>query len=250
MNKFSINDWLTIQTRKDLTYIKRSLEHKAVNYAIFADMFIAILSFVLDHIFWKGEPEGGATIVAPSWYWIIVALLLFSAPITIFLYDWRKRKKYENDIKKVMPVGYLIDLFDNEICYNVMAADSMRDLMLDNSGRLEEEIQKFYFIETSYYANKAATQLFYFNNQGQNAIQTNDSLGGVAFVRFENVCEIISNIYRDLIAFSDEKADYKLLIEECRDYIFNFNELLSHMGSAVPELARIKQWPVLIKDNL
>jgi len=44
MNKFSVNDWLTIQTRKDLTFIRRSIERETVNYAIFADMFIAVFS--------------------------------------------------------------------------------------------------------------------------------------------------------------------------------------------------------------
>ena len=45
MNKFTINDWLTIQTRKDLFYIRRGLEQKTVNHAIFADLLIALLAF-------------------------------------------------------------------------------------------------------------------------------------------------------------------------------------------------------------
>lgn len=51
MDKFSINDWLTIQSRKDLTYIRRSLEFKTVDYAIFADILVALLAFCIGSCF-------------------------------------------------------------------------------------------------------------------------------------------------------------------------------------------------------
>ena len=191
MNKFSVNDWLTIQARKDLTFIRRSIERETVNYAIFADIFIAVFSFVMDHVLWTViDPNTGAVEqIAPSWYWICTAFLLVIVPVAIFIHGVYKKERFHTDVKKVMPVEYLVDLFDNEICYNAMTADSMRDHMLNENEAFEEEIRKFYFIEAAYYANKAISQLFYFKNQGKKAIQTKNSLGGISFVRFYNVCE-------------------------------------------------------------
>lgn len=238
MNKFSVNDWLTIQTRKDLTFIRRSIEHETVNNAIFADMFIAFFSFVMDHVLWSVvDPNTGAVEqVAPSWYWICTAFLLVAVPIAIFAWGIYKKERFQADVKKVMPVEYLVDLFDNEICYNAMTADSMRDHMMNESETFEDEIRKFYFIEAAYYANKAVSQLFYFKNQGKKAIQTKNSLGGISFVRFHNVCEIVSNIYEDLISYTKEHEIYKPLLEDSKDFIFNFNDLLKHMGGIIPEI--------------
>lgn len=231
MNKFSINDWLTIQTRKDLTFIRRSLERESVDYAIFADLFIAVFSFVLDHVFWTtSDPDTGAiTRVAPSWYWIVTAVLLVIVPAFIFAVGFFKRRRYQSDDKKVMPAELLVDLFDNEICYNVMTADSMRDHMLSTNEELEDEIRKFYFIEAAYYANKASFQLCFFKIQGKNAIKNLSTDKAVSIVRFRNVCDIISKIYKELIEYAGNNKVYTPLLEDCRDKVFNFNSLLNHL---------------------
>lgn len=251
MNKFPINDWLTIQTRKDLTYIKRRLEHESVSYAIFADLFIAVFSFVMDHILWPvaDVDTGKLEQVVPLWYWICTAVFLVGVPALIFSCSYMKKRRYQADVKKVMPVDYLIDMFDNEICYNVMTADSMRDHLMDATTTLEDEIRKFYFIEASYYANKASSQLFYFKNQGQNAIQTATSFGGVSFSRFQNVCEIVFKIYLDLVRFVFDKEEYEGLFEDNKEYIFSFNDLIFHMASNVPELEAMKSWRVEFQSS-
>lgn len=248
MNKFSINDWLTIQTRKDLTYIRRSLEHKYINFAIFADLFIAVFAFALDHILWRVEDPltGAVEQAAPSWFWIIIAVFLVLIPGVILLVNYNKRNQYQADVKKVMPVDDLVDLFDNEVCYNIMAADSMRDHMLDEDDNLEDEIQKFYFIEASYYVNKVVTQLFYCKNQGKQAIETKKNLGGISAERFQNVCEIVRNIYLDLIGFSEGDEEYQRLFDESEDYVYNFNELIKYMDTCVEELDFPKEWKVEI----
>lgn len=250
MDKFSINDWLTIQTRKDLTYIQRSHERETTNYAIFADLFIAVFSFVLDHILWTVVDSESGTVeqATPSWYWILTAALLILIPAVIFLIDWIKRKKYQKDTKKVIPVDQLIDLFDNEICYNAMTADSMRDCLLNAGEDVEDEIERFYYIEASYYSNKAATQLFYFKNQGKRAIKTKDSVEGISYLRFKNVCEIIYNIYKQLIDFADSKPGYEILLLDNKKYIGNFKNLMSYMGRTIqPELDEMGKWTEELK---
>lgn len=249
MKKFSINDWLTIQTRKDITFIRRSIEHESVDYAIFADMLIAILSFVLDHIFWTVvDPNTGAVEqVSPSYYWIIVGVLLVLAPAIVFWIGHRKKTKYQDDLRKVKSVEILIDLFDNEICYNVMNADSMRDQMKDQGNGIEDEIREFYYIEAMYYTNKAVSQLFYFKNIGDKGIQTPKSLGGISFTRFCNVCKIISNIYKDLYNYTNLITEYKPLFKDCKEHIKNFNDLLFYMSAEIPELSTLDQ--LMLSNN-
>lgn len=246
MNKFSINDWLTLQTRKDLTFIRRSLEHDSVNYAIFADIFIALFAFVLDHILWNVvDPQTGKIEqVTPSLYWIIIAVLLCLIPTCIFGYGFIKRKIYQSDIKKVTPVEYLVDLFDNEISYNIMTADSMRDLMTKEDSTVEEEIRQFYFIEAMYYVNKAVTQLYSFRMQGNKAIIAGNVHEGVSCSRFQNVCEIISGIYRSLMDISKKNEDYMALFSEAADYINNFNELIHYMSRHVTELSDLEKFMI------
>ena len=247
MNKFSVNDWLTLQTRKDLTYIRRNLEHKTINYAIFADLFIAFLSFVLDHALWPVSDAKTCTAeeLAPSWYWICTALLLAVVPVIIFINSYIHKRQHLTDMKMVMPVEYLINLFDNEICYNVMTADSMRDHFLDSSVDLENVIKKFYFIETLYYVNKTIAHLYYFKNQGQNAIHTKNTLDGISYIRFKNACEIVYNIYTALLNYVSNNSGYKPLLEDSMDSIYNFNDLVNHMGN-IPELKEMKTWVIHI----
>lgn len=246
MDKFSVNDWLTLQTRKDLTYIRRDLEHGSINHAIFADLFIALFAFVMDHVLWTiVDPNTGAVEQAtPSLYWIGTAVLLIIVPAIIFLCNYLKRNRYQADVKMVMPVDYLVDLFDNEICYNVMTADSMRDHMLNANGSIREEIQKFYYIEALYYANKATTQLYHFKNQGQKAIQTSTSFEGVAYVRFQNVCEIVFMIYKELVAFAINDRRFLALIEDSKEDIDCFNDLVHYMGAKIDELNDMTDWKV------
>lgn len=234
MDKFSINDWLTIQTRKDLTLLRRNLEHTSVNYAILADVFISVLSFCLDHVLWNGTDAN-----APSWYWIIIAILLAVVPVIILIYNKCKSTQYFEDSKKVMPIETLIDLFDNEVCYNVMTADSMKDRMISRSEH--DEITRFYFIETTYYLNKAITQLYNFKIHGKKGIKTDDNIEGISAIRFENVCIIIKNAYDELVTFSKEHNEYKMVLSECNEYIENFNDLITHLSNHVNQLKGIKK---------
>ena len=191
----------------------------------------------MDHVLWTViDPNTGAIQqIAPSWYWICTAFLLVVVPAAIFIRGVYKKEKFQADLKKVMPVEYLVDLFDNEICYNAMTADSMRDHMMNENEAFEDEIRKFYFIEAAYYANKAISQLFNFKNQGKKAIQTKNSLGGISFVRFYNVCEIVSKIYADLIKYAEKHREYETLLEDSESFIFNFNDLIDHMGRIISD---------------
>lgn len=139
-----------------------------------------------------------------------------------------------------------------------MTADSMRDHLIiskvntdiSRTGEIiEDEIKKFYFIEAMYYANKAASQLFYFKGQGAHAIQTDSSAGGVPHIRFQNVSEIISKIYDDLIKYAKDEEEYKELLEDNSDELKNFNDLMHYMSIKAPELAGLDDLQVTITSE-
>jgi len=209
-------------------------------------MFIAVLSFVLDHVLWTitDIDTGKTEQVTPSWYWIIIAILLISVPMIIAIIGRYRRQKFQFDIKMVKPVEYLINLFDNEICYNIMTADTMRDHLLEENNTLRADIQKFYYIEAMYYVNKATHQLFEFKNQGGNSIQTESSLDGIPFIRFINVSEIIFNTYNLLIDFAGSRCEYIKLLNDSTKYINEFNDLMDYMGTKIPELKGLVNWKI------
>ncbi len=112
---------------------------------------------------------------------------------------------------------------------------------MNAKSSISEEVKKFYLIEALYYSNKAITHLYYFNNQGQRAIQTNESFGGISYIRFENVCRIISRIYTELINIASSNNDYIAAINESNAYISNFNDLMNTMSKAVKELSNLEE---------
>ncbi len=123
MDKYSINDWFTIQTRKDVQYLRRSIVRNPVSLSIFSEVFIAILSLVVEKI-WYDDSASDLDVFP---YWCGVTILLFVVPTVIFLCYRHRLAEVEKNRKIVPPIPELIDLFDNEICYNVINADAMKD---------------------------------------------------------------------------------------------------------------------------
>ena len=63
----NINDWKVIQMQNDVKYIKRNTMHKnAANWSLVIDVFLVLLSFVLDRIFEDKE--------ITSCLWIVIAI--------------------------------------------------------------------------------------------------------------------------------------------------------------------------------
>lgn len=227
MEKVSINDWLTIQTRKDLSLLRRSLKYEPLQYGIIADLTFVVLSTCLDNIFYENEQR-------PTYLWVILCVLTVIVTLGCIIYCFWKNKRKQLDRIMALSVEELVDLFDNEVCYNIMTADSMDDcLLLNAAGEIQDEdasqkeIQKFYFIETCYYLDKAITQLCKFDKSATKAIYRDKDPGiGVSYARFLNVCTLIHDNYNHLIKAA-EKDEYKKLIN--KRIIKKFNNLICQL---------------------
>ena len=96
----------------------------------------------------------GKILIIVSWITFIISLIpIIWLGIKYFI-RFYNRKKRGSDIPNV---SSLIDLFDNEICYYAMMAESYIN-KLDKSDDLDTNIstsvKQFYFIETCFYINK------------------------------------------------------------------------------------------------
>lgn len=226
MDKFSLNDWLTLQTRKDISLLRRSLKHEPIRIAILIDVGIAVVSTCLDNIYSSKDNASNSPSVL---WWIIVAATLLVTIGGIYL-SIRFEKKKVLDRKVSPPIAELVDLFDNEVCYNIMTADSMDDhLILDEkTGKIksDDEVQKFYFIEACYYLNKAIGQLFRFKVLGKEAIFREEIGSGISMMRFKNVCSIIQSNYQHLNNITGEKLPYKNIIKQNQAAVDMFDGLI------------------------
>ena len=104
------------------------------------------------------------------------------------------------------------DVFDNEICYYILMAESYYNMLIENSANFpvapapmgkdnpcDDSIKRFYYIEASYYFNKAIMLLRPIYNIASDVLS--QKVNGVyqdkkiAIARYENACQMLKCIY-------------------------------------------------------
>lgn len=170
MAKITVNDWQTIQTRKDTRSIRKSISYnRAVDLSVLVELFLLIVGFCLDNIF------GSESL--PDSVWIILSIIAILIPSSIFLIVWLVRVQKVESLKQVHDVREMITMFDDELCYYVMTASSFFESIIDNKSTaitapnytpdtksldmttINSKLQEFYYIEASYYLNKSVNVL-------------------------------------------------------------------------------------------
>lgn len=193
MNKLSLFDWQSMHLRKEVEDLHKIVKkNDAVDFALIAELALLYIGFALDRAF--GTAEGGAL-----WAWIAIAVIgcaiilcvwgIKSIPVIIS----HRRGKWicsERDI---------VDLIDNKLCYYLMTAQTM----MDNGIGINDEIGKFYLIETSYYANKCVKILQGVRNNLRNAITQSMNPEEyrdlkISEPRMSNILSILIGIYGNL----------------------------------------------------
>ncbi len=191
----NINDWQTIQTRNDIKYIKRVLPlTPSVSWSIIIEIFLVLLSFTLDKCL---DPQ-----IEANYIWIIVAATGIVVPIVIVIIGRINTKKKERISKKVINSRELISLFDDEVCYLIMSAkefySNFKNAALVNNKQ-DALLAEFYYIEASYYLNKATTLIVQMKNN-LSCVITDDPncTGKISCGRLANAISIICTMYEDL----------------------------------------------------
>lgn len=233
MNKVTLNDWMTLQTRKDLSLLRKSIKREPIRIAILIDVAIAVISTCLDGIYSAQSSDQQVGAGSPSILWWIIAgiVILVTVGGIVLSVMSDKRKAF---FRKISPtISELVDVFDNEVCYNIMTADSMDDhLIVDEDTKKlppNDEVQKFYFIETCYYLNKAISQLEKFEIQGKEAIFRGENGNGISLMRFVNVCTLIHSNYLRLITIAGDIKEYTDILKQSNKFIDMFNSLINSL---------------------
>ena len=199
MKGVNINDWQTIQTRNYVKKIKESISSaKATDWAIVIDIFLLLVSFLLDKIYEESE--------IPKCVWSILLLAgIFSTIIVLGIFQIRKAR-IERLIKILPSHEEIVASFDEEVCYKLMSAvsflDNLKALNIEkkDSSDLDRSLAIFYYSEVIYYLNKAISILFSCSKSLTDVLTliSVDTTPQIAVERVENVCELVDAIYAEL----------------------------------------------------
>ncbi len=150
--RHTVNEWQDLSLKKDVENVAREIKRKGKRESILTlDLLLAILAIMFDHLFSENECERIIVLSVIAGLAVIITAIYF---LLKFL-DWRKaRRKIKSGIIKIKPY---VDLFDNNICYYAMTANTFRENFQNESH--DSSIKNFYFIESNYYVNKCITEL-------------------------------------------------------------------------------------------
>lgn len=198
----NINDWKVIQMQNDVKYIKRNTMHKnAANWSLVIDVFLVLLAFVLDRIF--GDEE------ITNYLWVIIAIIGVVVPLLLVVIEAVKIKRTEEISLRVLNTKELVKIFDDEICYMIMSAESFINSLKNTheiDSRQKALLFEFYVIETEYYLNKAVYLLLKMDNNLSGVIDDNNIVyNHITKERIINAISLIASIYEELFSFTDKK---------------------------------------------
>lgn len=133
----------------------------------------------------------------------------------------------------------MIDLFDNDICYYVLMAESYSKEFSDAKKIKKEcitDVDRFYFIETCFYVNKAIYNLSKTANNF-NVIYSDDvnelyNNRKISITRLSNLLGILDSVIKiiednfDIISGVDKKENFRELFRKYCDSYEKFKRLL------------------------
>ena len=194
----NINDWKIIQMRNDLKFIKRkAMGNNAANWSLVIDILLVFLAFALERII---HDEGAINVI-----WIVVVSFGIIIPIFLVVVEWIKIKRAEKISRRVLNTKELVSIFDDEICYMIMSAESFEKKLKTVSeinSRQMALIVEFYAIEIEYYLNKAVLLLLKMDNNLTGVLDKNDIANNhISKNRLINSISLIASIYEELFGF-------------------------------------------------
>lgn len=157
---------------------------------------------------------------------ISVGVLLYLC-FMMFL-RWYKKISPGSDIPKSK---LMIDLFDNDICYYALMAESYCDKIKNNDITLHQNLKQFYFMETCFYINKAIYNLSISSNCVDNLYSINSKElycnRKISYTRLKNIFNILDQCIEDIEPYYDVISDIDInsnYLELCNGYKKSYNQ--------------------------
>lgn len=240
MTKITINDWQTIQSRKEIQSIRKTMrDERVVDWSILVELFLLVVGFCLNNIF--GTEDGAKRI------WIILSVIAFVIPIAILGIGRYIRFKKADKLKQTRDVREMVTMFDDELCYYVMTAGTFFESKIDPenipaavsfNGPSDVtqfstmELQKFYYIEASYYLNKSVNIFCLMKNNVVNIIEDPTTPGAsmerkISYFRFQNVIMLMTDMYGKMKLLLEQQEDLKCISLSNDNYIIRLNDFIT-----------------------
>ncbi len=193
-NEYNAIDWQTFSQKKNIEEIvKNTRDKKDIQIAGVIELSIAIMTYVIDKVI----PE----FLKYNIVFIIITILTIS-PVAFLLskYAYRWIKKELTPGKDLPIPAKMIDLFDNEVCYYVLMAESYSSELSPTSKHAATDLDRFYFIESCFYFNKAVSNLSQMTSNLEKifSIDVGDLTGDkkISCTRLKNIFDILDKIQK------------------------------------------------------
>lgn len=233
MKKFSAVEWQSFSLKKDVENILKKLrETQAIQLSIFGEIALVVFGVAFANIFIEVE--------AQRTFWIVI-LCISVIPIIVPLVQWiyKKAMKSKTGSDMMKPKDF-VDSFDNEICYYVLMSESYYSMLVEaiapESGVDDLDIKRFYFIEASYYLNKAIADLSPISNIADKVLTSDKNSiiekRLISYARYNNVKNLLNIIYDYLDrhkSILDGLADGETIIstnDEYHNMLKDINDLI------------------------
>ena len=239
VKKYDALDWQSFSQKKDIEEIvKNTKEKNDIQITATIEIAMAVSSIIAPQLFDDNLPA----------IWCILILIISAIPLLWLAI--KKIKKLYNKIKVGSDIPHpsdLIDLFDNDICYYVLMAESYSDKLSTIDLQNISNVDQFYYIETCFYTNKAIHNL----SNTSNCVDRLFSIDWVelyanrkiSYTRLKNIFYIIDECIRKIESYSviieciDKDSNYKILCQKYKQSYHNFKQLFKDID---PEYVEIK----------
>jgi hypothetical protein len=243
MAKFTAIEWQSFSLKKDVEFIVKKLQvNRSIQLSVLGEIVLVILTAGVTKIFTDIDKH-------PS-YWIVISILCI-IPFLILLFDWIKEKYEENKPgSDRMNPRVFIDTFDNEIAYCALMSESFHRMLVDalaynkvNTHKISNDVVHFYYIQTSYYFQKAIADLNPIYNIADkvlfSSVKDKMSRKHILFPRYKNIKNLLVTIYEYLKTHKDIMDDLdngKLIIKSNEEQ----REMLDRIDIAVSQSIKTK----------
>jgi hypothetical protein len=197
IKKPSANDWQDFSLKKDIEALNRQVKNVCnIGSTVIIEVLLAFGAVFVDR-YLDIFPVDTREI-------IVISTAIVMAVIPIVLYGIPSILRFFRNISvsvNFKTEAEYIDVFDNEVCYNVMIADSFLDLLKSDTGS-DGKRKVFYFTETRFYLNRAIDRLLemsvrlkrIFDDDIDSVIKNKK----VSVARLINILDIIVSIENDV----------------------------------------------------
>lgn len=233
--KYDAIDWQTFSQKKNIEEIVKNTKDKnTIQIVATVEIAMAVLSLLADAIFKDEIPLWFAF----STYTISIGVLLYLFVMQFI--RWYKKNKPGADIPDLKT---MIDLFDNDICYYVLMAESYLEKIEKINKSSSSNVEQFYFMETCFYINKAIYNLSLTSNCIDKLYSTDHdelySSRKISYTRLKNIFNILDNIIKEIdsyyviISNIDINNNYVELCKRYKEAYFRFKKLFSDIDKSI-----------------